>query len=49
VCERERERERGSNSVYFLQLWFVDRKLIMITKVDEYSEEDFRREVWEDF
>jgi len=35
VCE--------SNSVSFPQLWFVVRKLMMITNGGQYSEDNFRR------
>jgi len=47
VCEseraRERERERESNLVAIPQLWFVVRKLTMIIKGGQYSENNFNR------
>jgi len=38
-------RARASNSVSFPQLWFVVRKLIMITKEGQYPEDNFRSKV----
>jgi len=35
-----------SNPVSIPQLWFVFRKLILIIKECQYSEDNFRRNVW---